>query len=261
MKTPLTRREGGLLVALGVALLLAAFGPFIAQVSHYHAFADQRMWWGIPCAMDVLSNAPFALAGIWGFWSLRRLQVHGQVSAQTLAQASLHKPLAALFFLGLVLTAMCSSFYHWHPDNVGLAVDRIGMTVAFAGLLGLAVADRVSARMAWLVAGTVLLLGPVALAVWTSSGNLLPWSVLQGGGIVLVLLLAASKPVSGAWGIPLGWVIAAYTLAKVLELEDHLVFEWTRGFVSGHSLKHIVAALAAWPVMAAVHNVQKRRSI
>ena len=253
MKTSLTRIELGLLAALAVALLVAAFGPAIAQAPHYHAFADQRAWWGIPCAMDVLSNVPFAVAGAWGWWALRPLQAEPQAPA--------HKPLAAVFFAGLVLTALCSSFYHWQPDNAGLAVDRMGMTVAFAGLLGLAVADRVSARLAWLVAGAVLVLGAVAVVVWVNAGNLLPWVVLQGGGMVLVLLLAVRRPVSGAWGIPLAWVIAAYTLAKVLELQDHLVFEWTQGWVSGHSLKHAVAALAAWPVIAAVHNVGTRRSL
>ena len=79
--------------------------------------------------------------------------------------------------------------------------------------------------------------------------------------MVLVLCLALGKPVSGAWGIPLGWVIAAYAVAKVLELQDHLVFEGTQGLLSGHSLKHAVAALAAGPVIAAVHNVVQRRSL
>jgi hypothetical protein len=253
MKTSLTRIELGLLAALAVALLVAAFGPAIAQAPHYHAFADQRAWWGIPCAMDVLSNVPFAVAGVWGLWTLRPLQADHQAPA--------HKPLAAVFFAGLVLTAQCSSFYHWQPDNAGLAVDRMGMSVAFAGLLGLSVADRVSARTAWLVALAVLVLGPVAVLVWANAGNLLPWVVLQGGGMVLVLCLVLCKPVSGAWGIPLGWVIAAYAVAKVLELQDHFVFEWTQGWVSGHSLKHAVAALAAWPVIAAVHNVGTRRPL
>lgn len=259
MKTRFTRLETCLLVALAVALLVAAWGPAIGQTPHYHAFADQRGWWGIPFAMDVLSNVPFAVAGAWGLWALRRLPCDEIASAQTAAPA--HKPLAAVFFAGLVLTAMCSSFYHWCPDNAGLAVDRLGMVVAFAGLMGLTVADRVSVRTAWLVAAIVLVLGPLTVAVWASSDNLLPWAVLQGGGMVLVLLLALCKPLTGAWGIPMGWVIAAYALAKVLELEDHFVFEWTQGLVSGHSLKHAVAALAAWPVIAAVHNVRTRRSM
>lgn len=254
MKTPstsfLTPRLSGLestlLLAVVLAVLVACLGPAVAQPAHYHAFADQRVLWGVPFAMDVLSNMPFAVGGFWGLVTLRRLQAGTEVDAQ--------RPLAALFFVGLLLTALCSSAYHWRPDHTGLAWDRLGMVVAFAGLLGLAVADRVSARAGVVTAGSVLLLGPLSVVAWAISGNLLPWVVLQAGGMLLVLLLAACRPVAGAWGLPLGAVIALYTLAKLLELGDHAVFAWTGGLVSGHSLKHGVAALAAWPVMAVMHN-------
>jgi hypothetical protein len=39
----------------------------------------------------------------------------------------LPKPETALFFTGLLLTAAASSWYHWQPDDAGLAVDRCGM--------------------------------------------------------------------------------------------------------------------------------------
>jgi uncharacterized membrane protein len=235
-----------LLLALVFAVLLACLGPALAQPAHYHAFADQRVVWGLPFAMDVLSNMLFAVGGVWGLLALRRLPAGTETDAQ--------RPLAALFFAGLLFTTLCSSAYHWRPEHAGLAIDRLGMVVAFAGLLGLAVADRVSARAGVVTAGSVLLLGPLSVVVWATSGNLLPWVVLQAGGMVLILLLAACRPVAGAWGLPLGAVIALYMLAKLLELGDHLVFAWTGGWVSGHSLKHGVAALAAWPVIAVMHN-------
>ncbi|HYP70910.1 MAG TPA: hypothetical protein VEP93_08480, partial [Variovorax sp.] len=49
--------------------------------------------------------------------------------------------------------------------------------------------------------------------------------------------------------------IAAYALAKVLEMADGAVYELTLHLVSGHSLKHVVAALAALPVLAAVDGL------
>lgn len=54
--------------------------------------------------------------------------------------------------------------------------------------------------------------------------------------------------------MPLVAVMAWYTLAKVLELGDHQVLAMTHGWVSGHTLKHIAAAMAAWPVISAVQN-------
>jgi hypothetical protein len=247
MKVLLTRSETSLALALVMAVAVACVGPTVAQHAHYHAFADQRMWHGFPYAMDVLSNLPFAVGGVWGLLVLQRMRPGSVTSTQGV--------LALVFFVGLLCTAVCSSVYHWNPDNTGLAIDRLGMVVAFAGLLGLAAADRVSARAGLALAGTVLLLGPLSVYVWATTGNLLAWVVLQGGGMLLVVLLALVPPTPGAWGIPLVAVIAIYTVAKLLELEDHTVFAWTHGLVSGHSLKHGVAALAAWPVISVMHNV------
>ncbi|CAN5669855.1 hypothetical protein BH11PSE7_BH11PSE7_20800 [soil metagenome] len=55
--------ETALLCALLALLGLSVFGPALAQPTHAHAFADQRLWLGIPGALDVVSNLPFAL---WG---------------------------------------------------------------------------------------------------------------------------------------------------------------------------------------------------
>ena len=119
-----------LLLGLTAALTaLAAFAPAVPLPAHYHHFADQRALAGLPFAMDVLTNLPFALAGAWGLAALRR--------------ASLMPPqrgLAALFFIGLLLTALCSGIYHLNPANAGLALDRTGMAVAFVGIVGLAAA-------------------------------------------------------------------------------------------------------------------------
>ena len=234
----MNRLEKILLWTVAIAAVAAVGGPAVAQQAHYHGFADQRAWAGLPNALDVLSNLPFAVGGLWGLLVLK----HQPPGVQ--------RGLAALFFAGLLLAALCSGIYHWQPDNVRLALDRAGMVPVFAGLLGLAVADRSSDRAGLWTAGAVLLWGPLSVAVWSHSGNLLPWAVLQGGGMLLVLGLALCPPRPGAWGIRLGGVIAAYALAKWLEQGDHSVFAWTGGVVSGHSLKHAVAALAAWPVLA-----------
>lgn len=255
MTTPLNRIETSLLMALTIALLAACLGPFVEQHANYHAFADQRAGWGLPHAMDVLSNLPFAIAGVWGLLTLHRTA--GALDTHT--QVAMHRPLSALFFAGLIITAVCSSIYHWQPDSAGLAIDRMGMVVAFAGLLGLAGADRVSARAGMSIALTVMALGPLAVVRWMNTGDLLPWAILQGGGMVLILVLALCKPGKGSWKINLGAVIAAYALAKGFELGDHALFELTQGLVSGHSLKHLLAAFAAWPVIAAMHNVSQTK--
>lgn len=244
LRQNLSRAEAGLLLGMAALLALALFGPVLPASAHQHTLADQRALWGIPCALDVLSNLPFAIAGLWGLVTLRRV-APGMLDAPSRA-------LASLFFAGLVCTAAGSALYHWQPQDAGLLWDRLGMVLPFAGLLGLAGASRVSARAGAAAAGTVLLAGPLAVLWWSHSGNLLPWAVVQLGGMLVVLALACLPRRDGALALHLGAVMALYALAKLFEAADHAVFEATGQAVSGHSLKHVLAAAAAWPVLAAL---------
>lgn len=240
-----SRAEALLLGAVAALALLAVFGPPLAQAPHIHDYADQRAWLGLPCALDVLSNLPFALFGLWG------LHVLGRVPATALDGAQ--RGLAALFFAGLLLTAFASGWYHGRADDAGLLIDRLGMSVAFAGLLGLATASRISARAGQGLAPVVLLWAMLGAWVCWRGGNLLPWALLQGGGLVLLLLLSVGRPRSGGLAVRWGLIIAIYAVAKLCELADHVIFDATAQLISGHSLKHLVAALAAWPVIKALH--------
>ncbi|MES2942218.1 MAG: hypothetical protein V4772_05030 [Pseudomonadota bacterium] len=235
-----------MLLAFVLALLAAAiFGPFVAQSAHHHDFADRRVWGSIPFAMDVLSNLPFALWGALGLACILSLFRQKPVFTTQLA-------LAALFFLGLLVTMAASSWYHWSPNDSGLAFDRLGMTLAFAGLLGLAAAGCISSRAGLSLAAGVLVFGTVSIWVWASNGNVLPWALLQFGGMAMVLWFAFVKALPGALAVRWGVVIAIYALAKLLELADHQIYDLTSHLVSGHSLKHVVASFAAWPVLAAL---------
>lgn len=239
----LSGAETGLLLGAAALLALALFGPVLPASAHQHDFADQRTLWGIPCALDVLSNLAFALAGAWGWWVLRRVPP-GALDATSRA-------LAALFFGGLLCTAAGSALYHWQPQDAGLVWDRLGMVLPFAGLLGLAASSRVSARAGWAAAGAVLAAGPLAVGAWAWGGNLLPWAVVQLGGMLVVFALAWLPRRAGTLALNLGAVIALYGAAKLFEAADHAVFEATQQWLSGHSIKHVLAAAAAWPVLAA----------
>ena len=233
-----------LLAAVLGLLGLALFGPFITQPAHQHAFADQRTWLGVPFAMDVLSNLSFAMWGMAG-----GLYLFDMIKR---AQINMEHALASLFFAGLVVTAMASSWYHLRPDDAGLAVDRLGMVIAFAGMLGLAIAGRVSHRAGLAIAVAVLLLGPISVGHWLASGNVLPWLVIQFGGLALIVCVACAKPLQAALTVRWGFVVVIYSIAKLLELKDHEIYNLTSQVMSGHSLKHLVASFAAWPVVSAL---------
>ena len=247
------RRPEALLLVVCLALLaLAVFAPSLAQPAHYHQFADQRSLFGMPHAMDVLSNVPFAVLGVWGLHSLRGLTETSSGTAQ--------RQLAVLFFVGLIITTACSAVYHWQPTDALLALDRSGMVFAFAGMMGLAVAGRISARAGVLLAMAVLVLGPLSVWVWAATGNVLPWVVLQFGGLLLILAMAWLKPLPGAWAVRWGWIVLIYLGAKWLESSDEAVYQFTGHLVSGHSLKHAAAALAAWPVICGIMALRQNSS-
>lgn len=246
MRAMMSKTETLLLAACAAALAFAVLGPPLAVGGDPHAFADRRMWLGVPFAMDVLSNLPFLLVGLAGFWLLWRAP-RGAIGNRTRA-------LAELFLAGLVLTALASGWYHLRPDDAGLAVDRYGMAIAFAGLLGLAADGHVSARAGTVLGLVLLLLAPLAVWVWARTGNLLPWVVVQFGGMLLLVALALLRPQPGA--LPVRWfvVLGAYGLAKLAEANDHAIYAATGEWLSGHTLKHLVASLAAVPVLVAIRE-------
>ena len=239
MKTTMSRAETVLAAVLLLVLAGALFGPALAQ-PHAHGFADARTLWGIPHALDVLSNLPFALAGLAGLWAL------GRAGA---AAPPPRRLLAGLFFVGLVVIAFGSSYYHLAPDNAGLAIDRHAMAIAFAGIIGLAASDRVSDRAGLALGIALLLLAPVAVQVAWKAGNVLPWALVQFGGMLALVAFALLPARRDA--LPVNWwlVLAAYALAKAAEMQDHAIYSLTGEWFSGHSLKHVLAALAAIPVI------------
>ncbi len=260
---PMTFRERGLLLTVLALLLIASLAPAWQVPASYHQFADQRGWGLLPHALDVLSNLCFAAWGIAGLAALQRWRQRHRRSLRLpqrklVARARNERrvyAMARLFFWGLLATTAASAFYHWQPDDLGLAVDRAGMVLAFAGLLGLGAALHIGTRAAAVLAVGVVLAGALGLGLALATGNTTPWTTLQLGGLLLVMAFGCLPSYhAGAPLLRVNWwaVLAWYALAKLLETVDASVFALTGQWVSGHSLKHIVASFAAWPVCAAL---------
>lgn len=227
-----------LALCLGLALAFALNSP-IAQFAHYHDFADQRGWRWLPHAADVLSNLGFAVVGLFGLrllWS----RSEQQLSAMGLEQSWFGY---SVFFIAIVLTALGSSWYHLQPDNARLVWDRLPIALACAGLLDAVLSEQLRPRVMLGLRTLLMLLAPASVLWWSARGDLAPYLFLQLLPLLLipaVLLLYRSRRSDAiAWGV----AIAAYALAKVLELNDQRVFDLL-GVVSGHSLKHVFATLA-----------------
>lgn len=244
----LSSRETALMVAgLGLAAV-AIWGPFVPQLSGYHEFADRRGLLDLPFALDVLSSLAFAAAGLAGLRMLAALPPYTITNMQ--------RAMAVLFFAGLLLTAAGSAWYHWDPDDASLAVDRTAMVTAWAGMLGFAVATHVSERAAAAAGLALLVLGPLAVRALAETGNLLPWTALHAGSIVLVAWLGLLRRRFGAPDVHWAVAILAFVTAALLELADRDVYLLTEGLVAGHALQHLAAAAVAWPVIAALADLR-----
>jgi len=237
MRQPRSRRLRVIaLAAAGVASLLGFFlvGP-IAQDQAYHRFADERGWLGIPNFMNVVTNLPFLGVGAWGLAVCRR----------TPAGA---RPAWATFFAGVLLVGAGSGYYHWSPSDATLVWDRLPMTLGFVGLTVAILVEWVSPRARWLLPWG-LALGVGSVLVWDATGDLRLYYGVQLMPLVLAMLALAlfQTPWTRSWH--LGVAVLLYAGAKLVEAGDRAIFDATGGALSGHPVKHVLAAGATFWIL------------
>ena len=121
-------------VAAGIALLTARLPP-IPQPASYHQFADQRAWLGIPNFGNVISNVAFAVVGIFGIVFIQRN------ASRIFLDPRERWPYYGVF-IGLLLTAFGSGFYHLVPNNAHLVWDRLPMTIVFGSMVAALIVER-----------------------------------------------------------------------------------------------------------------------
>ena len=242
MMPGMAKRNGPLLIFLGLmgaslaALLLL---PPILQDQGYHRFADIRALFGIPNVWNVISNLPFVMIGAIGLMRCRD-------DAATV-----------IIFFGILLTGFGSSYFHWSPNDDTLFWDRLPMALAFMAILANVVAERLSAKAGAILLWPLLAIGVSSLLVWRWNGDLRLYGWVQFFPLLalpLMLLLLPPKYTGTLY-----WIAAAalYALAKVLEHFDDAIYSIGH-FVSGHTLKHLVAATACLVVL---RYFQTRRMI
>lgn len=239
-----------LFISITAVIALCIIGP-IAQDPAYHHFADSRRVLGIDNFCNVLSNIPFLVVGVFGLLRASRL-VHEEGREAYIVMCS-----------GVLLVGFGSAWYHFASTNGSLLWDRLPMTVAFMALFSLLLGERVMHRyrrptLLLLVAAGV---GSALYWAWTESsgrGDLRPYVLVQFLPIVLmplILLMFRQRYLSSRLLLA---AFALYIAAKALEHFDASIYS-TLGFVSGHSLKHVVAAAAVLCIVLAVPVTRRDR--
>jgi hypothetical protein len=235
------------IITIGTIVALALHGR-IAQLPHYHDFADHSALFGIPHAGDVLSNAGFALVAIWGWLSLWPHRASEQLRAGW--------PGYRLFLIGLLLTAVGSAAYHFAPDNAHLIWDRLPIALVSAGLI-VGVRGDTQPGLRTNIEAIALALYAVASVAWwvwtdsTGADDLRPYLLLQILPLILIPLWQAIYHAPRTDRIAFASAMALYVVAKGAELLDHEIATAT-GFVSGHTLKHLIATAATAVVVWAL---------
>jgi hypothetical protein len=252
----MTTRRSNILALLAIsacAIAVMCFVSPIPQEQAYYNFADTRMMLSIPYAMDVLSNIPFILVGIAGLFLVGKRFI-----AKTATPVD---PMYFVFFIGVFLTGFGSGYFHIEPNNATLVWDRLPMTIAFMALFSAIIAERISLK-----AGRILLVPLLAFGIFTiwywqltescGVGDLRPYALVQFLPMILIPFILWRFPPRYTRGydfvITLGW----YGLSKLSEALDTQIFA-AGSIISGHSLKHIFAAIGTYWILRMVLKREK----
>src|SRR5215813_13269895 len=243
-----------LVILLAVTAAAAAgisLAPPIPQDPTYHRFADSRPLGMVPNGWNVLSNLAFLLVG--GYGVLKTLEMPAGPTAGFIE--SRERWPYALFFAGVTLTGIGSAYYHWAPDTPRLFWDRLPMTIGFMAFLAAVVSERIGVTAGLLLLGPLVAAGASSVIVWRA-GELHFYALVQFLPALLILLMLWQFPARYTGGGSLLVVLGIYAGAKLFEASDGTIFSWGH-WLSGHTLKHLAVALAAWWV---VHALETRHA-
>lgn len=224
----------GLLVLFAIGIVVSL--PPIPQDVAYHAFAGDEMRWGIANAENVLSNIGFIVVGLTGLIKIRHLP---------------NKTITLMwrfFFIATIFVGLGSAYYHWLPSNDTLVWDRLPMVLCFGALTACVCTERLNARIGRLLFMPLVMSGILSVLYWWISekhgfGDLRPYILVQYLPMILIPLLILLFPKTPEQNRAYWLLLASYIIAKGFELSDGQIYNLTNHVLSGHTLKHVAAAV------------------
>lgn len=234
------------ILSIGITFI---FKP-IPQAPRYHSFADKRAVLSIMNGMNVLSSIPFVIVGLMGIFCVGPIIMEGENLITLLSYLT--------FFAGLFLTGFGSAWYHLMPTNETLVWDRLPMTIAFAGFFCSVVSELVNPVAGIILLIPLLLLGffSVIYWIWTERrghGDLRLYGLVQFLPMLLIPLIMVMYDAPAGYSPYLVALLIFYLIAKVFELLDSVIYSWSH-FISGHTLKHLFAAVGTFCLLLMLHG-------
>lgn len=246
-----------LTLLLSAALLTILFFYMLKPVPmppHYHHFADQRGWLGIPNAWNVLSNIAIALPGLWCIFlfSSKKVQFNDPRERWLWMGVS----------IGIVLTAAGSSYYHLDPTNARLFWDRLPMTIVFMSFVAALIGERINISLGLWLWPVLIVIGICSVFAWYASelqgkSDLRFYIGIQVFTILVALIMWLSPSPYDRNG-DLAIAVTCYGVALLCETFDQQIYSIIKGVISGHTLKHLLIGLAG---ACLIRMIWKRKRI
>ena len=237
-----------LISLLSLVVLALSYGP-IPQPQNYHAFADDRVFWNIPNAFDVMSNLAIIYPGIIGLAFVHERRNNSVVSDD---ETSIHITL----FAGMILTFAGSVWFHLEPNDSTMLWDRLGMSIVIGSCISLMINDLWDRGLAGKIHIPIVIASITSVLWWPVFDDLRVYFIIKHQPFIIfpILMLFGVRiydKISGYY-----WGLSMFILATAFEFADQAIFDAT-GFISGHTLKHIAAGIGLWFLMTMVRDRQK----
>ncbi|MGK0368066.1 MAG: hypothetical protein ACI9QD_001206 [Thermoproteota archaeon] len=237
-----------ILIFIVVALFITALclQPISQQLA-YHFFADSRPIFGVSNSFDVLSNIPFIFSGLFGVY----MCVNFKPKVASLSWLT--------FFIGVILVCPGSAYYHLAPDNARLVWDRLPMTIGFMGLFTAMISTYINPKVEKPLLIFSILFGFASVYYWHLYDDLriyffvqfMPLAVLP-----MILIMFKSPVVKPKF---LGFALIFYVLAKVVEYKDKVIFSGFSELLSGHTIKHLLAAISPLIIAFMIKDIHRNQ--
>ena len=222
----------------------------IPQDPNYHLFADCRHISFIPNFWNVVSNIPLLIVGMLGIFLLLPKKQNGAIQELWLNNL--------VFFIGIFLIGIGSGYYHWNPNSESLVWDRLPMTISFMAFFSIIIGESVSIKSGKQILWALILMGFMSIAYWQMTesrgrGDLRFYALVQFLPMVLISIILGMYKVNRNLKIYFWLVLLSYAIAKLFETGDYYVFTSTN-LISGHSIKHVMAALGPLIYLAVLYK-------
>ncbi len=222
-----------------IAPVLYVIGP-IYQPLVYHHFADFRTMFNIPNAMNVLSNVAFFIAGAYGIYQVQRTQrKHKAPSIYGMYY---------VFFIAVALTTFSSGYYHLNPNNLTLFWDRVTISIATVAFMNAIILERIRFKFDMLIYFIFLILAALTVVYWEytemiGQGDLRLYGTVQILPVIVMIFMASRYPKVYPGIQYLVIAFLCFIAMRICEITDKPIFSLTTHIISGHTLKHIFAAV------------------